>query len=81
MSYSLLAPCRHGDALQKRLGVLERDPRVAKLMEMADDFQAHKKSVAEQQKAVDAKIGVFHDMVGKAGISLGWTGAYWQATP
>ena len=49
--------------MQKRLVVLERDPRVPKLMEMADEFQAHKKAVADQQKAVEAKIEVFHDKV------------------
>ena len=59
-----MIPCRQVDTLQKRIVVLERDPRVTRLVEVAEEFAAHKKAMAEQHRAVEAKMEVYHNTVG-----------------
>ena len=63
-TYCIMIVCRHVDTLQKRIVVLERDPRVPRLMEVAEEFAAHKKAIAEEHRAVEAKMEVYHNTVG-----------------
>ncbi len=56
-------PHRARDGLHKRLEVVEHDPRIPRLMEIAEDYGAHKLDIAKYRNDNDERVSNFEKQV------------------
>lgn len=55
--------CRAQGHLVKRIETVERDPRVPRLLAVAEEFRQHKLDTEKYQKAIDVRVDTFDKQV------------------
>ncbi len=63
-------PSYHGKAI-KRIETLERDPRVPKLLDVAEDYKAFKQSISDKSLSADMRLDAFNSRLNTLDAKVG----------